>query len=731
MSTLDLALLESMPVPDGAPGPGGCVRIERPEPGLAVLVLDPPHRKLAVFDRPLMRDLAAALEELARDRSLKALVLTGKSPTAFVAGADIDVIEAIDDATRASALARFGQQLFQRLVDLPVFKVAAVGGPVPGGAFELSLCCNRIVLAEHPSSRIGLPETQLGILPGWGGCQRLPRRIGVPAALEAILTGKLYVARQALKLGLVDRLAAPENLVRIACDIALGRTRCAARERGVWSVLVDRNPLARAVITRAARKDVLKKTRGRYPAPLAALELAAAAPSTALEQGLEREALALGRLAVSPECKSLISIFRGSEEAKKLGRLPGGAEARGVERAGVVGGGVMGGAIASLLAEKGLDARLCDLARKAVDSALVEHARAIDGALRKRRFEAHEARAALDRLEGSTTLDGFARCGLVIEAVAEKLEIKRSVFATLAASVAPDAILATNTSSLSVDAIAAGLAHPERVVGMHFFNPVRLMPLVEIVRGSHTSDETVAATARLALRLGKTPVVVRDVAGFLVNRVLGPYLDEAVRLYELGVAPAQIERAALEFGLPMGPLELLDEVGLDVAAHAAQSLEAAYGERMKSSRLVAKLVACGLKGKKSGAGFFLYEPDPRSGRPRRGEFNPRVSEAARPHGASTLLSEDVRERLVLALVNEAALCLEERVVASERELDLATVFGMGFPPFYGGALRYVRSRGARKVLEALERCAGAADVASRDGARERFKPCSLLVERAR
>jgi 3-hydroxyacyl-CoA dehydrogenase/enoyl-CoA hydratase/3-hydroxybutyryl-CoA epimerase len=731
MSALDLSLLESMPLPEGAPAPGGCVRLERPEPGLALLVIDPPHRKLAVFDRPLMRDLALALDEVWADRSLKALVVTGKSPASFVAGADIDVIEAIDDARRASELARFGQQLFQRLADHPAFKVAAVGGPVPGGAFEISLACNRIVLADHPSTRIGLPETRLGILPGWGGCQRLPRRVGIPVALAAVLTGKLYSAREASKLGLVDRLTAPEYLLRVASDIALGRLRCPQRERGVWGVLVDRNPLAKAIVARAARKDVESKTRGRYPAPLAALELVVAAPSTALETGLEREAQALGALAVTPVCKSLISIFRATEDAKKLAKLPGGREAAAIERAGVIGGGVMGGAIAGLLAEKGVDTRLSDLARKAVDTALVEHARRIESALRKRRLQAHEARAALDRLEGSTTLEGFARCGLVIEAVAEKLEIKRAVFGTLAAQLRADAILATNTSSLSVDAIAEGAPHPERVVGMHFFNPVHLMPLVEVIRGAHTNDETVAATAKLALRLGKTPVVVRDVAGFLVNRVLGPYLDEAVRLYEIGVASPTIERAALDFGLPMGPLELLDEVGLDIAAHAAQSLEKAYGERMKSSALVSKLVAVGLKGKKSGAGFFNYSPDPKSGRPRKGEFNARVTEAARPHGSSTLPFEDVRDRLGLALVNEAALCLQENVVASESELDLATVFGMGFPPFHGGAMRYVKLRGARHVVDALKRLSNAPDVLARDGARQRFEPCALLLERAK
>jgi len=731
MSTLNLAILESMPMPEGAPGPGGCVRIERPEPGLAVLVIDPPHRKLAVFDRPLMRDLAAALDALERDSTLRALIVTGKSPTAFVAGADIDVIESITDEAKAVELARFGQQLFERIARLKLFKVAAVGGPVPGGAFEISLACDRIVLAEHPSTRIGLPETRLGILPGWGGCQRLPRRVGIPTALAAVLTGKLYVARQALKLGLVDRLTPPEYLLRIAGDIAMRRMPCARRERGVWGVLIDRNPIAKAVIANTARKDVNSKTRGRYPAPLAALDLVVAAPSTSLASGLEREARALGSLAVTPVCKSLISIFRGTEDAKKLGKLPDGRDAYSIDRAGVIGGGVMGGAIAGLMAEKGVATRLSDLARKAVDAALVEHARRVESSLRKRRLQPHEARAAIDRLEGSTTLDGFARCGLVIEAVAEKVEIKRSVFTTLAKQLPRDAILATNTSSLSIDAIAEGVPHPERVVGMHFFNPVHLMPLVEVIRGTNTNDETVAATAKLALKLGKTPVVVRDVAGFLVNRVLGPYLDEAVRLYELGVAPTTIERAALDFGMPMGPLELLDEVGLDIAAHAAQSLETAYGQRMKSSRLVAKLVAVGLKGKKSGSGFFTYAPDPKTRRPRKGEFNPRVVEAAKPPTSCALPFEDVRDRLGLALVNESALCLQEQVVATEGELDLATVFGMGFPPFHGGAMRYVRSVGAPRVVETLKRLSNSLDVRERDGARERFTPCELLLERAK
>ena len=724
-------VLERMTVPEGEPAPGACVRIERPERGLAILRLAPPHRRTAVFDRPLLRDLELALAELERDTQLTALVLTGREPLDFVAGADIDAIRSLASAELATELARFGQSLFERLAHLRMRKIAAVGGPVPGGAFELSLACDAIVLADHPRSRIGLPETRLGILPGWGGCQRLPRRVGVPSALAAILSGKLYPPREARALGLVDRLCAPQDLVRIASDIAMGRERDPRRSRGARGWLVDRNPLALAVISATARKNLRAQTKGRYPAPERALDLIVRAPSTPLARGLESEARALGELAVGPVCKSLVFLFQASEAQKKLARRSDGSEARSISRAGVVGAGVMGGAIAGLFAERVGIVRLCDLSRAALDAAQVAHTARVEKARRKRIVEPYEARRSLDRLETSTAIDGLARAELILEAVAERLDVKRAVLAQVAAQVSPDAILATNTSSLSVTEIADGLPNPARVVGMHFFNPVHAMPLVEIVRGRETSDEVIAATAKLAVALGKTPIVVADVPGFLVNRVLGPYLDEAVRLLELGVPHEAIERAARDFGLPMGPLELLDEVGLDIASHAAASLAAGYGARMQSSPLAARLAAAGLRGKKGGGGFFRYAQDPRSGRPRKLDWNPAADAHLARRATMAIDAELVRDRLVLALVNEAARCLEERVVASAEELDLATVFGMGFPPFLGGALRYVRARGTAEVVTRLEELAALPDVRQRDGARERFDPAPLLRSLAR
>ena len=660
---------ELLPMPENAPPPGQCVRIERPEPGLAVLVLDPPHRKIAVFDAPLLRDLDLAIAELEKDSSLRGLVITGREPLSFAAGADVEAIAGLADVAVAKEIVLQVHALFLRIETIRARKVAAVGGPVPGGAFEICLCCDAIVLADDDKTRIGLPETMLGILPGWGGTHRLPERAGLPSALDAILTGRLYPARKALKAGLVDRLAAPENLRRVACEIAMGRAANPRRDRGWKRWLVDRNPLARAVIANQARKSVLAKTRGKYPAPLAALELAVKAPGRSREDAARLEADAISTLITGPVCKNLVAIFFASEAAKKMGRGAEGASSIAITRAAVIGGGVMGGAIASSLAERGVEARLVDLELKAVDAALLAHRKDVAKSLKRRRIRPHQADGAIDRLAGSTELAGLRRAQIVIEAVAERMDVKQQVFAALAAQTSADCILATNTSSLSVSEIARTVPHPERVVGMHFFNPVKKMPLVEVVKGEATSDAAVLAVAALALRLGKTPVIVKDVAGFLVNRLLGPYLDEAVRLFAEGADPARLDRVMLEFGMPMGPLRLLDEVGLDIAAHASASLHVAYGARMAPCAAVGALSGPDRRGVKTGRGFYVHPP--------RGKGKPRLAEdlASFQTGTSArgFSDQELSDRMLLSMANEAARCLDEGVVESSQMLNLATV----------------------------------------------------------
>ncbi len=716
--------LQGFPLPDNCPEPGSCIRVERPEPGLVVVVLDPPHRSLAVLDAPLLNDLQQVVHDLAAEKDLKGVVFAGREPLQFAAGADVEGISKLTDRNDALKVVRFVHAIFQQIQDLKATTVAAVGGAVPGGAFELSLSCNYIIAANDPKTRIGLPETQLGIIPGWGGSHRLPRRVGIPGALDAILSGRLYPARAAWKRGMVDRLAYPERLLEIACEVAMGRKKIRRKERGMGKWLVDKNPLMHAIIGNKVRKQVLAKTRGFYPAPLVALDLVLGSLGASPGQMVEREAEAVAELATGSVCKSLVSIFFVSEAAKKYARGHDDFRPRKLQHGAVIGGGVMGGAIASSMAEKGLNMRLIDLSRDALDAALVDHAATLEKKSKRRRLKPHEANAALDRLTVSQEMDGLANAEIVLEAVAERMDVKKSVLQNVAAKVPSNCLLATNTSSLSVTEMAAGLPRPERVVGMHFFNPVRKMPLVEVVRGEATSEEAAIEIAALATRMGKTPVVVKDVAGFLVNRLLGPYLDEAMRLFVAGVDPAHLDQLMLDFGMPMGPLRLLDEVGLDIATHAAQSLHAAYGERMLPCTGIQALSSEKRLGCKTGWGFYRHPKG------KKAELSSDLSSFQQEDSARNLSDQEIQDRMVLSMVNEAARCMEEGVTQSVEDLDLATVFGMGFAPFRGGLLRYARSEGFASIVARLEVIANSQDVCNRPGGREKFTPAPWLRENA-
>lgn len=727
-----MSLFEGLPMPADAPAPGKCVRIERPEQGLAVIVLDPPHRSATVLDLPLLRDLDQALSKLEDQRDLRALVFTGRDPLNFAVGADVDAMAEVTDPALVSRLIAAGQDIYQRIADLPkrqglpVRTVAAVGGPVPGGAYELSLACERIVLARDSSSRIGLPEVKLGILPAWGGCTRLPRRVGVPSALDMILNGKLLDAERAYRGGFVDRIVPPERLMDVAADIALGRKTCKRRSRGIWRWLIDRNPLALYVIGNKARDGVMKATGGRYPAALEALDVVVNSTNRKLQDSFRAEREAAATLAVGSVCKHLIGVFHGMEGAKKLAKLPDGSKPKSAARGVVVGAGVMGGAIASVMAEKGVHVRLSDLSDESLDTALVVHQQELSKKLKRRRMKRFEHDRAIDQLDPTRGLVGVSQADVAIEAVAERLDVKHAVFGELAEKLPNDALLLTNTSSLSVDEIFADIPNPSRCAGMHFFNPVRKMPLVEIIRGAQTSDETVARVAALALRMGKTPVVVKDVAGFLVNRLLGPYLDEALRMYAGGASIESVDAAAKAFGMPMGPFELLDEVGLDIAAHAAASLHAAYGVRMTPSTAIDGLLEAKRLGKKTGAGFYKHSGQ---GRKATKELSSDLDQLA-PRTSTELatLSEgDIVDRLILAMLNEAARALDEQVVATEADLDLATVFGMGFPPFRGGLITWARETGVEDLRRRCDALLAKHDIQQREGGVERFRPVGFLT----
>ena len=717
------------PFPDNAPEPGACIRIEQPESGLVVLVLDPPHRSVAVLDGPLLRDLNSAIEEVASMTDVKGLVITGRQLGQYAVGADIDGIEKITDSKTFEEVVRAVHGTMRRLEGLrSITKVAAVSGPVPGGAYELSLCCDAIVASDDSATRIGLPEVLLGIIPGWGGCHRLPKRIGVPAALGAILTGRLFPAKKAWKMGMVDRIAKPEYLLEVAANLAMGREGIKRKKKTIMDRVMGLPPML-WMAKKKAKEQVMRQTRGHYPAAFEAIELVVNAPHTSMERATEKEAKAIGRLATGQICKNLIHVFKVSEEAKKIPKHIEGFRARKFECAGVLGAGVMGAGIASSLAGRGMQTRLMDLSQDAIDEAVFDHRNDTLKRLKRRRLTRSKADASIDRLDGTTELAGFNRCQIISEAVAEKMEVKKHVFGQLAEQCGADTILATNTSSLSVSEMAEGLSHPERVVGMHFFNPVKKMPLVEVVRGEKTSDEVVAEVAALALSLGKTPVVTKDVAGFLVNRILGPYLDEAVRLFLEGADPVRVDKLMLDFGMPMGPFALIDEVGFDIAVHAAEGLKEAYGERMTPSEGMTEMLTPERLGKKTGWGFYRH-----SAQVGEKKQKPVISTDLSKYqsGAAAKMLDDgqIVDRLVLSVVNEAARCMSEKVVETPSELDLATVFGTGFAPFRGGLLRYADSVGSNEIVRKLEEICQQPDVVAREGGVAKFTPAPFLRELA-
>jgi 3-hydroxyacyl-CoA dehydrogenase/enoyl-CoA hydratase/3-hydroxybutyryl-CoA epimerase len=693
------------------------VLLEAGPDGVHVLRLGAPAERMLTLSVERMESLDAVLERLAGDDRLRGLIVTGPGPGMFAAGADIHGIAAIADESAGRAASARGQRIFARFEQLPVPVVAAIEGPCLGGGCELALACDLRVLSSAPGTSIGLPEVKLGIVPGFGGTQRLPRLIGLPAALDLILNGKLLEPRQALKLGLVDRVVAPERLLAAARSevdalLARGRKRPRRRLRGAARWL-SRPPL-RALVARRVRRTLREGQARFYEAPRLALELCLDAFRRSRSKGFAREADLLGRTIVSPTAKALIRLFFLTERSKKLGKQDGAATVR---RAITIGGGVMGAGIAGLLAGRGIESRLCDLDPGALARAKARLGKDLQRRVARRRLARHEAVAIQDRLVVALDWGSLRGVDLFLEAVVEDVDVKRSLFRRATDLGLPaTALLATNTSSLPIDAMAEGQPAPERVVGLHFFNPPEKMPLVEVIRGTRTGDAAVATACKLAVSLGKFPIVVRDRPGFLVNRCLAPYLNEAAALLLEGNEPEFVDRVMLDFGMPMGPVRLLDEVGLDVAAKVSAVLAAAFPERMQPSPLCRTMVEAGALGQKSGGGFY----DASGKRPGPGRVV--LDRMRQRHAGAPCTKEQVEQRLLYPIVDEAYRCLDELVVLTEEDLDLGLVMGIGFPPFLGGITGYARQVGLKRIVDGLD------ELARRLG--PRFAPPDALRRRA-
>ena len=665
-------------------------RMER-QGDLAILWFDLPGEKVNKFSSTVMQEFARIVDDLEKSRDIRKVIIASAKPSIFIAGADVSEFTKATSPELAREYARFGQQTFHRFSKLPQVTVAAINGAALGGGCELSISCDWRVMSDSPKASIGLPEVKLGIFPAWGGATKLPRLIGLPAALDIILNGKTVDGKRAKRMGLVDEVVEPGILLDVAKKFAeRGKRKIPGRTK----FYIEGNPLTRKLVFSKARKAVLAQTHGHYPAPLKAIEVMDYGLANGVEKGLDKEIQEVGPLIMGDVAQNLVRLFFLMEDAKKDRVSAKPAE---IHSVGVLGAGIMGGGIAQTVADK-TDAavRMRDINWQAISGGLKAASRIWRKKVERRRMTRGEMARKLARITGSTDWAGFERTDMVIEAVVEKLDIKQQVLAEYEALQKSGAIFATNTSTIPITDIAAKSKHPENVVGMHFFNPVDRMPLVEVIRGAKTSDQAMATVANFARKLGKTVVYTNDGPGFVVNRILGPYMNEAGFLLEEGNSIESLDKAMTGFGMPMGPMALLDEVGIDVAAKVAGILGAAFGARMTKSTVVEKLYNDGRYGKKNGKGLFRYEDGKRKGPdtsvyPLIGVSSPREAD---PNA--------VVERMVLAMVNEASLILEERIVASAGELDLAMIMGTGFPPFRGGLLRYADKLGLAHVVSRLE-----------------------------
>jgi 3-hydroxyacyl-CoA dehydrogenase / enoyl-CoA hydratase / 3-hydroxybutyryl-CoA epimerase len=711
---------------------GTAFRLEVGSDGLAIVTFDLPGEKVNMYSASVVKELDALLDRLGAMKDVKVLVLLSGKPNVFIAGADVKEFSDASEAAVRETIER-GQAVFGKLANLSFPTVAAIHGACLGGGCETVLAMDWRLASDSKKTQVGLPEVKLGIIPAWGGTTRLPRTIGLAGALDIILNGKALDGKRAKKSGLVDEVVPEPSLRDFALAFARGKIGTKkrsnagpgggpqrARPATVQEKLLE--GIGRQIVFSKARQAVMKQTRGHYPAPLEAIAVIEKGFGAPLQKALALEVEAVLRLVKSPVVRHLVGLFFQMEEVKKETGAPRGAPAatpRKVSRIGVLGAGVMGGGIAQLAADKGYPVRMKDIKAEMLAGGYAAAAKIWREKLKKRRLTRPEFAGKMSLLSGSLGWAGFGTCDVTIEAVLEKLAVKQAVLKEWEAVSNDTAIFASNTSTLPITDIASGARVPERVVGMHFFNPVHKMPLVEVIWGARTAPEVTATIFDLARRMGKTPVVVKDAPGFLVNRILAPYLGEAVRLLLEGNPMEAIDGAMRTFGMPVGPIELLDDVGIDVATKGAEVLSAAWPSRMPIDPSFGKLVTTGRCGRKTKKGFYLYEGEKRTGP------DPAVySELGLPVPTKAPSTpQQIEDRLILPMVNEAAWCLADGIVESPAKLDLAMIFGTGFPPFRGGLVRYADARGIAAIVATLD------TLSSEKGAR--FEPAPLLVECAK
>jgi 3-hydroxyacyl-CoA dehydrogenase/enoyl-CoA hydratase/3-hydroxybutyryl-CoA epimerase len=686
------------------------------ERNIATLTFATPDKNINVFTMAALDEFAVHIDQLDSDTGIKALFIESSKRDIFIAGADVGEIKAADNEATITALVKNGQDIFTRLESLPFPTIAMIDGVCLGGGMEMSLACTYRIATSDPHTRIGLPEVSLGILPGFGGTQRLYPLVGYAKALELILGAKRLKGEKALKLGVVDACVPggylgfkKEEFIQEILAKTLDK-KIKIRRKGVtW---YERLLPVRKLINKMAHKKVIAKTHGHYPAPLAVLQVMEDSFGKPLVEGLAIERKAVTKLALTPISKNLIELFFISEQLKK--ETFSAEKAKKINHSAIVGAGIMGSGIGWALNNQNINVRLKDISTEGLGKAIATIRKFYEGIKKRGRLTEREIALKMDKITFTTGNNGFESTDFLLEAVSEDINMKQKVYAEFEKVLPKDAIIASNTSSLSISELAENLQHPNRFIGMHFFNPVNRMPLVEIITGKSTDDSTIATTVALAKRMGKTPIKVKESAGFLVNRILLPYLSEAALLFEEGSGIKKVDETMLGFGMPMGPFTLVDTVGVDIGEKVSEILHKAYGKRMVMSDVMTQMVARGWLGKKSGLGFYRHTSKKSQ------EINKEILQLQKKHhefdGATII------DRTILTMINEAARCLEESVVDNARYLDMAMVMGAGFPAFRGGLMRHADDLGLTAIVSKLEHLAKTCG--------ERFTPCSLLVTMA-
>jgi 3-hydroxyacyl-CoA dehydrogenase/enoyl-CoA hydratase/3-hydroxybutyryl-CoA epimerase len=700
----------------------------RPD-GVAIITYDIPGESMNTLRADFTDAFAAALAEVEGNPDVRAAVLaSGKSD--FIVGADIDMLRSLKSAQAAEAMCRRGHEALERLAGANKPVVAAIHGNALGGGFEVALACKSRVLSHSRKTALGFPEVRLGLLPGLNGLQRLAAITGLQVALDYGLTGKNMRPEQARKLGVADDVVPRPILLEVAVERALALSRGAVvgsrRRRGfstseITKTMLEKNPLGRALLFKKAREQVAKQSGGHYPAPERIIDVLESYARDGFAASQRVEARSFGELCMGEVSRNLIGIFFATTALKKDSGVDDAAvEPREVHKIGMLGAGLMGAGIAYVSIDNGLEVRLKDRDHKAVANGLKYVGGILDDQVKKRRLMPRERAEKLAALSTTVDYSGMKSVDLIIEAVFEDLELKRRVLREVEEQAAPGVIFASNTSSIPIARIAEAARSPENVVGMHYFSPVHKMPLLEVIRTTKTSDEVVATAVAVGKRQGKTVIVVNDGVGFYTSRVLGPYMNEASYLLTEGASVEAIDKAMTAWGWPVGPLTLVDEVGIDVAAHVGPIMVNAFGERMTPPATIARLSDDGRKGRKNERGFYLY------GKAVKKDKGKQVDETVYaalglpvPSGKAPIAREEIQNRCNLQFLNEALHCLGEGILRSPRDGDIGAVFGLGFPPFRGGPFRHIDTIGADTILGQME--------AYQDRFGARWTPAPLLV----